>query len=55
MEIAAEGTNDPTPHLYDQTFMMAAGFLGVAAVSNQLLKPPNVKKLLETTSKNPKK
>ncbi|GMH57002.1 hypothetical protein TrST_g9706 [Triparma strigata] len=54
MEIAAEGTNDPTPHLYDQTFMMAAGFLGVAAVSNQLLKPPNVKKLLETTSKNQK-
>ncbi|GMH48063.1 hypothetical protein TL16_g00206 [Triparma laevis f. inornata] len=52
MQISAEGVPDPTPHLYDQTFYMAAGFLGVAAISNQLLKPPNVKKLLADSSES---
>jgi hypothetical protein len=51
LEIAPEGVPDPTPHLYDTTFYVAAGFVGVAAVCNQLLKPPRIEDLLEQAAK----
>ena len=47
MEIAPPGTTDPTPFLYDTTCYAAAGLLGVAAVANAALRPPDVKKLLD--------
>ena len=47
LEISAEGVHDPTPHLYDTTFYVAAGFIGFAAICNQLLVPPDLKELLK--------
>ena len=55
LEISAENTPDPTPHLYDDTFYVAAGFLGVAAVSNMMLRPPDIDKLLEEEERKRKK
>ena len=51
LEICGEGVLDPTPHLYDNTFYVAAGFMGVAAVCNQLLKPPDINELLKSVEK----
>ena len=47
MEIVPPGVPDPTPHLYDTTFFVAAGLLGIAAVCNRLLVPPNVIAILK--------
>ncbi len=43
MEIAPEGTVDPTPFLYNTTMYTMAGMLSVALVSNALLRPVNSK------------
>jgi hypothetical protein len=43
MEIVPSGTIDPTPALYDTTMTTMAGLLGVAFVSNMLMKPVNEK------------
>lgn len=51
MEIAPDGTVDPTPFLYDTTFLIASGMLGVAAVCNLLLRPPNVAAILAEAEK----
>lgn len=47
MEIVPPGTVDPTPYLYNSTFYTAAGFIGLAAVCNQLLKAPNLQAVLK--------
>lgn len=46
MEIAPPNTLDPTPFLYDDTCLIAASLLGAAAISNLLLRPPDVAKIL---------
>jgi hypothetical protein len=43
VEIAPPGTVDPTPFLYDSTFYAISGILGVAAVSNALIRPVDPK------------
>lgn len=43
MEIAPPGTVDPTPFLYNTTMYAMAGFLGVAAVANSMVKPVDPK------------
>jgi MFS family permease len=61
LEISPQGVSDPTPHLYDTTFFVAAGFIGVAAVCNQMLKAPDIDELmakaraLEVKNKNKNK
>ena len=39
MDIVPAGTCDPTPHLYDTTMYAMSGLLGVAFVSNLLMRP----------------
>lgn len=51
MEIVPAGTVDPTPFLYDTTCYAAAGLLGVAAIANASLRPPDVPKLLAEAAK----
>lgn len=46
MDIVPTGTADPTPFLYDSTCYAAASLLGVAAIANLALRPPDVPKLL---------
>ena len=47
MEIVPAGTSDPTPHLYDTTMYAMAGLLGVAFISNLLMRPVDSKHLLK--------
>lgn len=46
MTIAPPGTIDPTPFLYDTTCYIAAGLMGVAAMSNLVIKPLDLSKEL---------
>ena len=39
MELAPSGTIDPTPFLYDTTCYVAAGLMGIAALSNLAIRP----------------
>ncbi|HCI87707.1 MAG TPA: MFS transporter, partial [Gammaproteobacteria bacterium] len=39
MEIVPEGTTDPTSSLYNSTMVLMAALLGLALVSNALMKP----------------
>lgn len=39
MEVVPPGTLDPTPFLYNNTMYTAAGLLGVAAITNGLIRP----------------
>ncbi len=39
MEIAPPGTVDPTPGLYNQTMVLMAALLGIALISNALMRP----------------
>ena len=43
MDIAPAGTTDPTPFLYNSTMYAMAGFLGVAAVANAMVRPVDPK------------
>ncbi|CAE7820586.1 unnamed protein product, partial [Symbiodinium sp. KB8] len=43
MEIAPEGTIDPTPSLYNSTMYSMAGILSIAFVCNQLMRPVEAK------------
>lgn len=47
MEIAPEGTVDPTPGLYNRTMYLMAAMLAVGLVSNYLMKPVNSKHYLK--------
>eukprot|EP00550_Attheya_septentrionalis_P001454 CAMPEP_0198289224 /NCGR_PEP_ID=MMETSP1449-20131203/7489_1 /TAXON_ID=420275 /ORGANISM="Attheya septentrionalis, Strain CCMP2084" /LENGTH=651 /DNA_ID=CAMNT_0043987521 /DNA_START=212 /DNA_END=2167 /DNA_ORIENTATION=+ len=47
MEVVPDETIDPTPFLYDTTCYMAAGLIGVSFVSNMMIQPLDVKKILE--------
>jgi hypothetical protein len=47
MEIAPDGTIDPTPFLYDTTCYVAAGLIGVSFISNMMIQPLDVKKILK--------
>ena len=49
MEIAPQGTVDPTPSLYNTTMYAMAGLLIVAFFSNLLMKPVNSKHYVENT------
>ena len=49
MEIAPEGTVDPTPSLYNTTMYAMAGLLIVAFFSNLLMKPVHSKHFVENT------
>ena len=51
MDLAPPGIADPTCHLYDDVFYVGGGFIFLAAVCNQLLRPPNVQKLLRDDDK----
>ena len=46
LELAPEGTVDPTPFLYDTTCYVAAGLMGIAALSNLAIRPLNLSKEL---------
>ena len=39
MDVAPEGTQDPTPFLYDTTMYVMAGLLGLAFIANALVRP----------------
>ena len=56
MEIVPIGTVDPTPALYDTTMSTMAGLLGIAFVSNMLMKPVHSKHWMEeeTEKEEPK-
>ena len=43
MEIAPAGTIDPTPSLYNTTMYLMACLLGVALISNALMRPVDAK------------
>jgi MFS family permease len=47
MDICPAGTVDPTPALYDTTMQAMAGLLGVAFISNILMKPVHSKHWME--------
>ena len=49
MEIAPEGTLDPTPSLYNTTMYAMAGLLIIAFFSNLLMKPVHSKHYVENT------
>ena len=49
MEIAPEGTVDPTPSLYNTTMYAMAGLLIVAFFSNLLMRPVNSKHHVQNT------
>ena len=49
MEIAPQGTVDPTPSLYNTTMYAMAGLLIVAFFSNLFMKPVNSKHYVENT------
>lgn len=46
MELVPTGTVDPTPFLYDTTCYAAAGLMGVSLISNLLIRPLDVPKLV---------
>jgi hypothetical protein len=48
MEIAPEGTIDPTPSLYNTTMYTMAGLLVIGFVANILIKPVNPKHHIQT-------
>lgn len=50
MDIAPQGTVDPTPFLYDSTFYTLGGILSVAAVGNALIRKVD-QKYLDLTAK----
>jgi hypothetical protein len=41
MEIAPPGTVDPTSGLYNSTMILMAALLGIALISNALMRPVN--------------
>ena len=43
MEVAPEGTMNPTAGLYDTTMYLMAGLLGLALIANALVKPVHPK------------
>jgi len=43
MDIAPAGTADPTPFIYNSTMYTMAGFMAVAAVAHQFVRPVNPK------------
>jgi len=43
MEVAPEGTLNPTAGLYDTTMYLMAGLLGLALIANALVKPVHPK------------
>jgi hypothetical protein len=47
MEIAPEGTIDPTPFLYDQTCYFAASLIGISALANLAITPIDIISLLK--------
>ena len=47
MEIAPAGTTDPTSGLYNSTMVLMAALLGVALISNALMKPVDARHHLE--------
>ena len=47
MELAPDGTTDPTPFLYDSTCYVAAGLMGVAALANLAIRPIDVMEISE--------
>lgn len=53
MELTPAGTVDPTPFLYDSSCYVAAGLMGMSLISNILIKPIDVEKVLyELESRN---
>lgn len=50
MDIVPAGTCDPTPHLYDTTMYAMSGLLGVAFISNLLMRPVASKHWTTSTS-----
>lgn len=55
MELAPPGTVDPSPYLYDSTFYAMGGILGVAAVSNAMIRHMDPKFFMETQEAEAKK
>ena len=49
MEIAPEGTVDPTPSLYNTTMYAMAALLIIAFFSNLFMRPVNSKHYVENT------
>jgi hypothetical protein len=47
MEIAPAGTTDPTSGLYNSTMVLMAALLGIALVSNALMKPVDTRHHME--------
>jgi hypothetical protein len=45
VDVAPQGTIDPTPFLYDSTFYTVSGILAVAAVANGLIRKVDEKYL----------
>jgi len=52
MELAPEGTIDPTPFLYDHTYYFAASLIGIGALANLSIKPLDVQALLKARKLN---
>ena len=43
MEIAPAGTTDPTSGIYNSTMVLMAALLGIALISNALMRPVDPK------------
>ena len=43
MELAPQGTTDPTPFLYDSSMYTAAGALCIALAANAIIRPVNAR------------
>jgi hypothetical protein len=54
LELSPAGTVDPTPFLYDTTCYLAAGLMGVAALSNLAIRPLDLSKELQNMEKDDK-